>query len=147
MIIYPKDINRSTLLEILSKGKCKVVFNKVDNTVRTMVCTLKPDFLPGKYESYPEKIQSSGENPEIIPVWDVEKGDWRSFKISKIIRASTIDETEEKNNSDKKKKNIKKTFEERVLEQKKKTEENRLQAKQIIDNLRKQAEERRLNNG
>jgi len=112
-----------------------------------MVCTLKPDFLPGKYESYPEKIQSSGENPEIIPVWDVEKGGWRSFKISKIIRVSTIDETEEKNNSDKKKKNIKKTFEERILEQKKKTEENRVQAKQIIDKLRKEAEERRFNNG
>lgn len=144
MTLFPKDINRNTLLQVLSKGKCKITFNKIDNTVRTMVCTLKSDFLPGKYESYPEKISRSGENLEILPVWDVEKGDWRSFRISKITMVMTIDETEGKKNTDTKKKNIKKTFEEKVLEQKKKTEENRLKAKEIINKLRKEADERRL---
>lgn len=147
MTLFPKDINRNTLLQILSKGKCKVTFNKVDNTVRTMTCTLKSDLLPGKYDSYPEKIQTSTENVEVMPVWDIEKGDWRSFKISKIISVVTIDDEDEKNSLDKKNKNIKKTFEEKILEQKKKTETNRENAKKIIDKIRKEAEIRRLNNG
>ena len=121
-----------------------------------MLCTLNSDLLPGKYSNYTEKIAKSSEDPDLLPVWDVEKGDWRSFRISNTLSVETIEEknkeghsvpSEDAKNKEKKKKNIKKTFQERVLEQKIQTEENRKKAKTIIDSLRNQAEQRRMMNG
>ncbi len=156
MILFRQNIDRNILLEILSKGKCNVTFVKLNNTTRKMLCTLNSDLLPGKYSSYTEKIARSSEDPDLLPVWDVEKGDWRSFRISNTLSVETIEEknkeghsvpSEDAKNKDKKKKNIKKTFQERVLEQKIQTEENRKKAKTVIDSIKNQAEQRRMMNG
>ena len=155
MILFRQNIDRNILLEILSKGKCNVTFVKLDNSTRKMLCTLNSDLLPGKYTKYPEKISRSAEDPDLLPVWDVERGDWRSFRISNTLSVETIEEktkeghsvsSNDASNKDKKKKNAKKTFQERVLEQKIQTEENRKKAKSIIDTLREQAEQRRMLN-
>jgi predicted DNA-binding transcriptional regulator YafY len=156
MILFRQNIDRSILLEILSKGKCNVTFVKLDNSTRRMLCTLNSDLLPGKYSTYGEKISRSYDDPDLMPVWDVEKGDWRSFRISNTLSVETVEEknkeghstpSEDSKDQDKNKKNIKKTFQERVLEQKIKAEENRKQAKSIMDKIRSEAEQRRLMNG
>ena len=145
MNLYNQNINREILLKLLSKGNCKVTFVKSNNTTRTMLCTLNSDSLPGKYTKTLTSVLSENSNPDILPVWDVENGGWRSFKLSSVLVFKTIEEeqksgheiiSEQTQKLDTKKKNIKSSFDERVLQQKLKTEENRKNAKIIIDNIR-----------
>jgi hypothetical protein len=48
-----------------------------------MICTLKPDALPAQVdleESIPRKT-----NDDVMAVFDVEKQDWRSFRLDSVI--------------------------------------------------------------
>ena len=68
--------------EALVKYTLKVVFEKKDGSMRTMFCTLNPDMLPEKDEtkqSAPRKYA-----PDVIPVLDMEIGEWRSFRVGSV---------------------------------------------------------------
>lgn len=68
--------------DVLSKHTLKVVFEKKDGSERTMYCTLNPEHLPEKDEtkqSAPRKYA-----PDVIPVLDVELGEWRSFRVGSV---------------------------------------------------------------
>ena len=82
-----KEINRGTLLDLLSKEEyLKILFKKsTTQTMRTMICTLYGDSIPTSFAKSIEATIKQNDNLDILPVWDVIKGKWRSFHISNII--------------------------------------------------------------
>lgn len=96
-----KSLEKQILIKYLLEGICQTSFTKVkDNTTRTLYCTLQLDFIPAKYISTVEKILDTSivSDPDLIPVWDVVDGKWKSFKISKIVYFLTADELVKENN-------------------------------------------------
>lgn len=81
-------MNRDELKELLSKNVCTVRFTKVDGTVRDMRCTLNKIYLP----EYLDANDDSGRkvNESVLPVYDLDKNAWRSFRIDSIIDVQTV---------------------------------------------------------
>ena len=90
----PQGLDRPTLLKHLIEGICQVTFTKVkDNTSRSIYCTLEKGLLPAKYEESVNKVLSEAvPNQDLIPIWDVAEGKWKSFKLSRLTIFVTSDE-------------------------------------------------------
>lgn len=75
---------REILKTKLSMGVSNVVFEKSDGTIRAMKGTRDADFMPtmqtGKLTESTRK-----ESTDMVPVFDVELGEWRGFSIDKLI--------------------------------------------------------------
>lgn len=81
-----KEEFRQLIKSSLQKGQTTVVFEKIDGTQRTMVCTLDPSLLPVvevSEDAAPKKERKP--NPEVQVAFDIEKQEWRSFRYDKII--------------------------------------------------------------
>lgn len=79
-------MTRTEMIEQLTKGKCRVIFKKVNGEERNMVCTLNEDIVPPAKKDDPitqKKVRSV--NEEVIPVWDVNKEGWRAFRVDNVI--------------------------------------------------------------
>lgn len=76
---------RDKFVARLLSGPCTVVFNKVDGTARRMRCTLDPKLIPEKFETKTVGRASNEENKTAIVVFDLEVGDWRSFRVDSVI--------------------------------------------------------------
>jgi hypothetical protein len=74
---------REKILEIFKTNKYLVVdFTKIDGDHRLMTCTIHPEVLPPYiFESISGKRK---EHIGTISVWDLNKKDWRSFKIDRV---------------------------------------------------------------
>jgi len=85
-MLKKRDINRPNLLKLLTENKeVVVVFTKATTgTQRTMHCTLMSDEIPTNHMTSLHSTLGGGGNPDILPVWDIIKGNWRSFYISRI---------------------------------------------------------------
>jgi hypothetical protein len=82
-----KRINREVVVKSLLKGTCKVVFRKVtDGRFRAMYCTLDRKSLPNNTGRYIKNIMmpSSEEDLDLVPVYDIIKRDWRSFRLQNV---------------------------------------------------------------
>lgn len=92
-MLSDKEINRSNLLDLLSKEEyLKILFKKsTTQTMRTMICTLYGDSIPTSFAKSIEATINQNDNLDILPVWDVIKGKWRSFHISNIISVDIIE--------------------------------------------------------
>ena len=88
-----KDINRGTLLDLLSKEEyLKILFKKsTTQTMRTMICTLYSDSIPTSFAKSIQATINQNDNLDILPVWDVIIGKWRSFHISNIISVDIME--------------------------------------------------------
>jgi hypothetical protein len=75
-----KKVNE--LRDALTRHTLKVVFEKKDGTERTMYCTLNPEHLPEKDETKQGALRKYA--PDVIPVLDVELGEWRSFRVGSV---------------------------------------------------------------
>jgi hypothetical protein len=77
---------KEELINLLKEKVVTVKFKKKDDSIRKMICTLSADYLPE-----PEKIiegqekRIKKENPNTLPVWDLEKLAWRSFRIDSVV--------------------------------------------------------------
>jgi len=71
---------KETLLEQLKSNVCQVKFTKVSGEERDMLCTLMEDKLPEKHIT--TRIKKP--NDSILSVWDLDKNDWRAFKIANV---------------------------------------------------------------
>ena len=83
-----KAESRQWLKEHLHHGEVTITFTKIDGTERTMRCTTCPDLLPPAPivevdESAPPKKERK-ENPDVARVYDLDKGDWRSFRFDSV---------------------------------------------------------------
>lgn len=75
-------IDKKFIVDALREDVIVVTFTKVNGDKRVMKCTLHEDYLP----QVDGTTQKSGrpENPNVVSAWDIEKKDWRSFKIDSI---------------------------------------------------------------
>lgn len=73
----------------LSYSKMKVVFTKKDGTIRTMICTTNMNIIPSEKHPTGNGIQNET-NQNIKKVYDLEKNDWRSFRIDSVISVEII---------------------------------------------------------
>lgn len=63
-----------------------------------MYCTLQPNLIPNKFTKSLEKLfKESPTDADILPVWDVSEGKWKSFRISKMVFFLTADELQKEN--------------------------------------------------
>lgn len=78
--------------EIITQLKMQTVnieFTKKDGTRRKMNCTLMPEMLPDQID-IEEHAQSKAYNPDILAVFDVDKGDWRSFRWDSLLSVNGV---------------------------------------------------------
>jgi WYL_2, Sm-like SH3 beta-barrel fold len=75
-------MEKHVLTDHLKSGIVTVVFEKVDGTERIMRATLAPEHLPEVVGGTSDRILDD----DLIPVWDIEKSGWRSFRLSKVKR-------------------------------------------------------------
>ena len=71
-------MNREQMIEVLKNGMANVVFVKLNGEERHMLATLRPDLLPET------KGTGRAPNPDLITVLDVEKNEWRAFRVDSI---------------------------------------------------------------
>jgi hypothetical protein len=73
--------NSNDVYDRLRSSVITVNFTKVDGTQRTMRCTLQDIHLP---EQYRGKGTVLTEATNVMRVYDVDLGEWRSFKVDSI---------------------------------------------------------------
>ena len=78
--------SKEDLIKLLKSKVVTIKFRKKDDSIRKMVCTLSEDYLPEPEEvteGREKKIKK--ENPNTLPVWDLEKLAWRSFRVDSVV--------------------------------------------------------------
>lgn len=79
-------ILKEELIKLLQQKVVTIKFKKKDDSIRKMVCTLSEDYLP---EPEPlaegQEKKKKKENPNTLPVWDLEKLAWRSFRVDSVV--------------------------------------------------------------
>lgn len=81
--------DRNFMMQELQQRDCRVIFKKTNGEERDMVCTLREDAIPAASKADPlsqKKVRSI--NEEVVPVWDVNKQAWRSFRVDSVISFS-----------------------------------------------------------
>lgn len=79
---------RTTLLKLLANYFVRVDFRKADGTIRSMICTLNKKLLSdilGENNSTSDRAS----NPATISCFDLEKMDWRSFRVDSVLNFTT----------------------------------------------------------
>jgi len=78
-------MDRDQIEKTLLDNVCLVVFTKVDGTERKMTCTLHKDLISDNTERYVSKSDLARHTAmNVITVFDIEKNDWRAFRIDSI---------------------------------------------------------------
>jgi hypothetical protein len=77
-------MKRDTLIKNLQKKAMRVTFTKVNGEERVMDCTLQENLVP---ETNPDNRK---ENEEVLPVFDINKGEWRSFRMDSITNIEVL---------------------------------------------------------
>ena len=83
-------MKRTTLIKNLQKRAMRITFTKVNGEERIMDCSLQEHIIPETSES------NRKQNKEILPVFDINKGEWRSFRLDSVtnIEASEYQDNE-----------------------------------------------------
>lgn len=77
-------MDKPQVLRALHAGIVEITFTKKDGTKRVMECTLKDDMIPQLELPLEENKKERKVNPDVLPVWDTQKGGWRSFRWDSI---------------------------------------------------------------
>ena len=72
----------------LRERDCRVIFKKANGDERDMLCTLREDAIPDWSSDTNTKSESKGYSQDAIRVIDVNKGEWRSFRVDSVISFS-----------------------------------------------------------
>lgn len=62
-----------------------VIFIKVDGTQRQMRCMMENPVMNSLAAYY----ENGSKNPDVVPVKDLDKGAWRSFRLDSVLSIST----------------------------------------------------------
>lgn len=82
-------ITKDNLTKALKLNTLNIKFKKTDGTIRSMVCTLQEKLLP---IPEPNKVtQKKPSNENVLPVWDLEKEAFRSFRVDSVIEYKTVE--------------------------------------------------------
>ena len=86
-----KNHTRESLEKEFSVNKkLKIVFTKKDGTERTMICSRHADLLPKVTMENVERTTAKPPSETNFPVFDLEKGAWRTFTIANLISIEEI---------------------------------------------------------
>ena len=83
-------LNKVELKEHLSRCVAEITFNKVDGSVRKMHCTLMADHIPQVISEEQVAHVPRPHNDEVMAVWDLDKQNWRSFRLDSITNVNYI---------------------------------------------------------
>ncbi len=87
-----KAIIRDWVKSLLQQGSITVTFTKADGTDREMLCTLDPDKLPAVAGPVDGIVKENKERKKpdehSIRVFDLEKGEWRSFRFDRLKKVT-----------------------------------------------------------
>ena len=83
----------------LKFGPVTVTFTKKDGSERVMKCTTNPTYILFKEPSLVESRREKKINDDVMPVYDMEAGHWKSFRWDSIKSVSfTLGEEYEHSN-------------------------------------------------
>lgn len=83
----------------LKFGPVTVTFTKKDGTERIMKCTTNPTYIMFKEPASVESKREKKINEDVMPVFDMEAGHWKSFRWDSIKSVSfTLGEEYEHSN-------------------------------------------------
>ena len=85
------DGQRDYLKALLTEDILLVTFTKKDGDSREMYCTLQNEFVP-EHKKYFSESNSRKKNLEVLAVFDMEKSDWRSFRMDSITAFEIVSE-------------------------------------------------------
>lgn len=77
------------ITEKLSIGEHNIVFTKKDGTLREMRCTQDMSMVPDEFKPKGNNRKTT----ESIPVWDIDKKAWRSFRLDSLQKVDEEDVT------------------------------------------------------
>ena len=77
-------MNREILIKNLQKQAMRITFTKVNGDERGMDCSLQEHILP------PTNPDNRKENEEVLPVFDINKGEWRSFRLDSVTNIEVL---------------------------------------------------------
>ena len=77
-------MKRETLIKNLQKQTMKITFTKVNGDERVMDCTLQEHIVP------PTKYTDRKKNEEVLPVFDINKAEWRSFRLDSVTKIEVL---------------------------------------------------------
>jgi len=77
-------MKRETLIKNLQMKAMRITFTKVNGEERVMDCTLQEHMIPQTEESNRKK------NEEVLPVFDINKGEWRSFRLDSVTNIEVL---------------------------------------------------------
>lgn len=72
-------MTKNEMSKALTEGVCEVKFTKKDGTERIMKCTTMMESIPEE-----KRPKSTNHNDDVMNVFDVEKNDWRSFRVDSV---------------------------------------------------------------
>lgn len=72
-----------TIGEALVAGPVTIEFTKVDGTKRTMRATLNLDLIPE--DKHPSGVVVTVKNPDVKHVFDLDKNEWRSYRVANLL--------------------------------------------------------------
>ena len=75
-------MNLNELITTLKEKQIRVLFKKKDGELRDMVCTLSEETIGTSNQTKAVKKR----NPDVLPVWDVQKNAWRSFRLDSVVK-------------------------------------------------------------
>lgn len=78
---------KEKIRDMLREEVCLVTFTKVNGEERDMACTLLESRVP---DDKKPKGTGAPENESVLRVFDVEKSDWRSFRIDSVKRVVVL---------------------------------------------------------
>ena len=81
------NYNRENIIKDLKQSVSEVTFTKVNGERRIMRCTLDLRYLPPITKEQLEHLdeqQQKPENQDVIAVWDLQNGGWRSFRVDSV---------------------------------------------------------------
>ena len=82
-------ITKDEIKKLLKEKVVTVKFKKKDDSIRKMICTLSEEYLPEIQKEQEGEKKKKTESPDVIPVWDLEKLAWRSFRVDSIVEVET----------------------------------------------------------
>jgi len=85
---FADEKSKDILINALKKQIVKVSFTKADGKLRDMSCTLQEAFLPEITKEGATTEAKKASTGDVLPVFDVEKKGWRSFRFDSIKNVS-----------------------------------------------------------
>ena len=85
------SVDRNALIADLKQCVAEIQFQKKDGSRRTLHATLQPAYLPEEYRGAVNETANRDANPEVLAVWDVDAGQWRSFRLEWVYSVQIKD--------------------------------------------------------